>query len=159
MRRAKSMYVYDDVKTQKLQVRGTPCTCCSRSKQRSSPGLRLRLTPRLVLIAHVYGEDHILSSLLLLLIILRSIWQSTSHTPVVEKRQLWVRPFYKKKTLEELLQDTARKYGCEYCLTNIARACNFFYHRCVKCALSYIIKSRRRSDERMRYSPYTFYQD
>ena len=42
-----------------------------------------------------------------------------------------------RKTLEELLQDTARKYGCEYCLTNISRACNFFYHRCVKCALSY----------------------
>ena len=40
MRRAKSMYVYD-VKTQKLQVRGTPCKCCSRSQQRSSPSLRL----------------------------------------------------------------------------------------------------------------------
>ena len=40
-----------------------------------------------------------------------------------------------RKTLEELLQDTAWKYGCEYCLTNIARAWNF-YHRCVKCALS-----------------------
>ena len=65
------MYVYDDVKTQKLQVvRGTPCKCCSRSQQRSSPGLRLRLTPRLVLIAHVYGEDHILSSILLLLLII-----------------------------------------------------------------------------------------
>ena len=36
----------------------------------------------------------------------------------------------------------------EYCLTNIARACNFFYHRCcVKSALSYI-KSRK-SDHRM----------
>ena len=42
-----------------------------------------------------------------------------------------------RKTLEKLLQDTAGKYGCEYCLTNIARACNFFYDRCVKCALSY----------------------
>ena len=51
-------------------------------------------------------------------------------------------------------QDTARKYCCEYCLINIARACNFFYHRCVKCALSYIIKSRRRSDEAVWYSPF-----
>ena len=30
------------------------------------------------------------------------------------------------------------KSGCEYCLTNIARACNFFNHRCGKCALSCI---------------------
>ena len=51
MRRAKSMFVYDvPGKTQKLQVRGTRCKCCSRSQQRSSPGLRLRLTPRIVLI-------------------------------------------------------------------------------------------------------------
>ena len=63
--------------------------------------------------------------------------------------------YWLTKTLEELLEDTARKYGCEYCLTNIARACNF-YHSCVKCDLSYI-KSRI-SDERMWYSPYTFYQ-
>ena len=82
MRRAKSMYVYGDVKSQKLQVRGTPCKCCSRSQQRSSPGLRLRLTPRLVLIARVYGGYHILSSLLLLLI---KYDRSISHTPVVEE--------------------------------------------------------------------------
>ena len=31
--------------------------------------------------------------------------------------------------------------SCEYCLTNIARACNVFYHRCVKCALSYISRA------------------
>ena len=84
MRRAKAMYVYD-VKTWKLQVRGTPCKCCSRSQQRSSPGWRLRLTPRLVLIARVYGEYHILSSLLLLLLTILRIWQSISHTPVVEE--------------------------------------------------------------------------
>ena len=49
------MYVYDDVKTQKLQVRGTPCKCCSRSQQqRSSPGLRLRLTALLVLTERVW---------------------------------------------------------------------------------------------------------
>ena len=47
------MYVYD-VKTQKLQVRGTPCKYCSRSQQRSSPGLRLRLTALPVLIARVW---------------------------------------------------------------------------------------------------------
>ena len=41
-------------KTQKLQVRGTPCKCCCRSQQRSSPGLRLRLTPLLVLIERVW---------------------------------------------------------------------------------------------------------
>ena len=32
-------------------------------------------------------------------------------------------------------------YKYEYCLTNIARACNFFYHRYVKCALSYISRA------------------
>ena len=58
MRRAKSMYVYDDVKTQKLQVRGTPCKCCSSSQQRSSPGLRLRFTPLLVLIERVWWISH-----------------------------------------------------------------------------------------------------
>ena len=42
-----------------------------------------------------------------------------------------------RMTLKKLLQDTAWKYGCEYCLTNIARACNFFYDRCVQFALSY----------------------
>ena len=60
-----------------------------------------------------------------------------------------------EKTLEELLQDTAWKSGCEYCLKNIAWVCNFLYHRGVKCALSYFI----RSDQRMLYSPYAFYQD
>ena len=57
MRRAKLMYVCD-VKTQKLQVRGTPCKCCSRSQQRSSPGLRLRLTPLLVLMERVWWMSH-----------------------------------------------------------------------------------------------------
>ena len=46
------------VKTQKLQVRGTPCKCCSRSQQRSSPGLPLRLTPLLVLIERVWWISH-----------------------------------------------------------------------------------------------------
>ena len=50
---SKSMYVYD-VKTQKLQVRGTPCKCCNRSQERYSPGLRLRLTPLLVFTERVY---------------------------------------------------------------------------------------------------------
>ena len=31
--------------------------------------------------------------------------------------------------------------GREYRLTSIARACNFFYHRCVKCALKYISRA------------------
>ena len=53
---------------------------------------------------------------------------------------LWLR-----KTLEEVLQDTAWKSVCEYSLTNIARACNYSYHKCVNCALSYV-KSGRRSD-------------
>ena len=57
MRRAKSMYVYD-VKTQKPQVRGTPRKCCSRSQQRSSPALQLRLTPLLVLIERVWWISH-----------------------------------------------------------------------------------------------------
>ena len=35
---------------------------------------------------------------------------------------------------------------------------HLFYHRCVKCALSYIKKSRR-SDEIMWFSLYAFYQD
>ena len=35
---------------QNLQVRGTPCKCCSRSQQTSRPGLPLRLTALLVLI-------------------------------------------------------------------------------------------------------------
>ena len=41
-----------------LQVRGTPCKCCSRSHQRSSPGLRLRLTALSVLIARVWWISH-----------------------------------------------------------------------------------------------------
>ena len=81
MRRAKSMCVYD-VKTQKLQARGTPCKCCSRSQQRSSPGLRLRLTVLFVLIARVWWISHYLISSSFAL---DSIWQSTSHTPVVEE--------------------------------------------------------------------------
>ena len=48
----------DNVKTEQLfvfflQVRSTPCKCCSRSQQRSSSGLRLRLTALLVLIERV----------------------------------------------------------------------------------------------------------
>ena len=62
-----------------------------------------------------------------------------------------------RTTLKELLQDTPRKSGCEYCLTNVARACNFFYHKCKICALS-DIKRRTRSDERMGYSRCAFYQ-
>ena len=43
----------------KLQVRGTPCKCCSKSQQRSSPGLRLRLTALLVFSCenHLVGSD------------------------------------------------------------------------------------------------------
>ena len=37
-----------------LQVRGTPCKCCSRSHQRSSPGLGLRSTALLVLMERVW---------------------------------------------------------------------------------------------------------
>ena len=51
--------------------------------------------------------------------------------------------------------------GCEHCFTNIARACNFYHTQtgvCVKCALSYY-QDKSRSDERMWYSPYTFYRD
>ena len=81
-RRAKSMYVYD-IKTKKVQVRGTPCKCCNRSQQRSSPGLRLRLTPLLVLMERVWWISHYLITSSAL-DILRGIWQSTSHTPVEE---------------------------------------------------------------------------
>ena len=38
MRRAKSMYVYD-VKTPKLQVRGTPCKCCKQVTAEVQPRL------------------------------------------------------------------------------------------------------------------------
>ena len=81
MRRAKSMYVYD-AKTRKLLVRGTPCKYCSSSQQRSSPGLRLRLTPLFVLIARVWCMSH---SLITSSPALDNIWQSISHTPVVEE--------------------------------------------------------------------------
>ena len=72
MRRAKSMYVYD-VKTQKLHVRGTPCTCCSRSQQRSSPGLQLRLTPLLVLIEREWWVSHSLITSVLLIYMTKHI--------------------------------------------------------------------------------------
>ena len=36
------------------------------------------------------------------------------------------------------------------CLTNIALACNFFYHRCVRCALPYTILLRAEEEEVMR---------
>ena len=42
----------------KVQVRATPCTCCSRSQRRSSPGLRLRLTALVVLIARAWWISH-----------------------------------------------------------------------------------------------------
>ena len=78
-------YVYD-VKTQKQQVRGTPCKCCSRSQQRSSPGLRLRLTPLLVFIervcmVNITFSHHFFCSWY---IPGYSVWQSTFHTPVEE---------------------------------------------------------------------------
>ena len=34
--------------TRYVRIWGTPCKCCSRSQQRSSPGLRLRWTPKSV---------------------------------------------------------------------------------------------------------------
>ena len=43
-------------------MRGNPCTCCSRSQQRSSPGLRLRLAALLVLIERVWWISHPLST-------------------------------------------------------------------------------------------------
>ena len=57
--RAKS--TYDNVKTKIwkvfLQVFSIPCKCCSRSQQRSSPGLRLsRLTELLVFIERVWWK-------------------------------------------------------------------------------------------------------
>ena len=56
-------------------MRGTPCKYCSRSQQRSSPGLWLRLTALLVLIARAWWISHslITSSAL------DNIWQSTYH--------------------------------------------------------------------------------
>ena len=74
---------YDNVKTKKtggknLQVRSTPCKCCSRSRQRSSPGLRLRLTALLVLIERVWLISHSIFTSTF------DIWQSTFNTPEVE---------------------------------------------------------------------------
>ena len=66
----------------KLQVRGTPCKCCRRSQQRSSPGLRLRLTALLVSITRVWWIPH---SLIASSSALDNIWQSILHTPVVEE--------------------------------------------------------------------------
>ena len=76
-------------------------------------------------------------------------WHCFRNPDALDRRLCLVRNVrqWLRKTLEERLQDTARKFGCEYCLINIARAWNFFYHRCVKCALSYV-KSRR-SDEKV----------
>ena len=68
---SKSMYV---------QVR-TPCKCCSRSQQSSSPGLRLRLTVLIVLIERVWWISH---SLITSSSALFDTWQSTFHTHVVE---------------------------------------------------------------------------
>ena len=50
------------------------------------------------------------------------------------------------QSLEELLQDTARKYGCEYCSTNVARACNFFDHTqvCEKCFVIYYQEQKKK---------------
>ena len=82
MTRAKSMYVrLWSIKTKKLQVHGTPCKCCSRSQQRSNPGLRLRLTALLALIERVWWVSHslITSSAL-------DIWQSTFNTPTCGRR-------------------------------------------------------------------------
>ena len=77
MGRAKSMYAWF-CKNYRCVV---PCTCCSRSQQRSSPGLRLRLTAPLVLIERVWWISHYLITPYSAL----DIWQSTFHTPVVEE--------------------------------------------------------------------------
>ena len=70
---------YDNVKT--TGSCGTPCKCCSKSQQWSSPGLRLRLTVLFVLIERVWWISHyfIASSAL------DNRWQCTFHTPVVEE--------------------------------------------------------------------------
>ena len=56
--------------------------CCCRSQQRSSPGLRLRLTALLVLTERVSWISH---SLIASSSALDNIWQNTFHTPVVEE--------------------------------------------------------------------------
>ena len=56
--------------------------CCSRSQQRSSPGLRLGLTALLVLIERVSWTSH---SLISSSSALDNILQSTFHAPVVEE--------------------------------------------------------------------------
>ena len=63
-----------------LQVLSTPCKCCSSSQQRSSPGLRLRLTVPLVLTECVWWMSHCLITYFAL-----DIWHSTFHSPVVEE--------------------------------------------------------------------------
>ena len=68
---------YDNVY---LQVPGTPCKCCSRSQQRSSPGLRLGETALLVLIELVRRISHYLITSFSALDILRSSKNHTSHT-------------------------------------------------------------------------------
>ena len=81
MRRAKSMYVHD-VKTQNYRyvvLWEAEGKCCSRSQQKSSPGLWLRLTPLLVLIERVWWVSHSLITSAL------DIWRSTFHTPVVQE--------------------------------------------------------------------------
>ena len=60
----------------------TPCKCCSRSQQRSSPGLRLRLTALLVLIERVWWISHSLIASSALDI---SYDNAHFYTPVVEK--------------------------------------------------------------------------
>ena len=55
--------------------------CCSRSQQRSSPGLRLRLTPLLVLIGRVWWVSHSFSHHFFCS---SYMWQRTFYTPVVE---------------------------------------------------------------------------
>ena len=64
-----------------VRVRGTPCKCCGRPQQRSSPGLWLRLTAVLKWSClNAYGEYNIISSLLSLFLIYD---KNTFHTPVV----------------------------------------------------------------------------
>ena len=57
--------------------------CCSRSQQRSSPGLRLGLTALLVLIERVRWISH---SLITATSALDNRWQSTFHRPVCGRR-------------------------------------------------------------------------
>ena len=71
---------YDNVY---LQVPGTPRKCCSRSQQRSSPGLRLGETALLVFIERVRRISHYLITSFLLLIYF-AVVRSTFHTRVVD---------------------------------------------------------------------------